>query len=223
MIDRKLILETLAKMQKYFGKILIADVIDIYLDHLEKMPEDKFKAASVKLLADFQPTSTVPFPLIRDFLEQAGLDGKSRSVNIVSIVRKKIESTGQYESVDFGDRFIHSVIQRYGGWQEMVLNNTDEWWSLHERNFIAAYDAAKRAGMEGPERLIGLHEAENKFNGIAPELFISRGLSPAVGGYAVTPGQKIEKPEPLKIDSPKTPYKDMTTKEKLKALAEVKP
>lgn len=181
--DRKIIYEVLGRFQEYFGKSLKPEIQALYIEHLEKIDEDKFKIASVKLLREFEPTSTKPFPLIKDFMEMIGLDGRTEAINIVSLVRNTIEKIGQYHSINFNNRALHSVIERYGGWVDMVNNNTDEWWSLHERNFITAYEAAKRSGLEGPEYLMGLLEIDNRMKGITPEKLLEEGKKLEMYGY----------------------------------------
>ena len=183
MTDKKIVLDTLGTIQKYFGKVLVDEVLEIYIERLAKLDEKDFKAASVRIMDGFSPTSTNPFPLIKDFLEAVGLDGRSRAVNIVSVVRHKIEELGQYESADFGDPALHSVIKRYGGWVEMVLNNTDQWWSLHERNFISAYESALKSGFGGPKRLKGLHEIDNSQAGFTPDILEAKGIKPRICGF----------------------------------------
>jgi len=164
MASERLILETLARMEKYYGRTLDPDVRLMYVDRLKSLEESSFKNAAVILIDSFQQTSTKPFPLIADFLSACGEDGRTRAINIVGAVRKACE-LGQYVSVDFGDRALHNVIMRYGGWLEIVNNDHDMWWSLHERNFIAAYESARSANIEGPAHLEGLVELENRKNG----------------------------------------------------------
>lgn len=183
MADSKTILEVLGKYQEFYGRDLSPEVQAIYVEHLSDMPDHLFKRTAVQLMREFQPTSTVPFPLVRDFLVAAGLDEETMAVNAVSLVRKRMESVGQYDSVSFDDLALHSVIDRYGGWVEMVNNNTDKWWSLHERNFIQAYKAARRAGTKGPERLLGLHEATNRNNGYDAQKISSMRVDPRICGF----------------------------------------
>lgn len=202
MISTGLITKILAKMQKYFGKYLEVDVLQIYIENLQKMKESDFKIACVRIMQEFCQTSVQPFPLIKDFLEMSGQDGRTRAVNVVAIVREAMEAKGQYESVDFQDQALHCVIQRYGGWPEMVNNNTDKWWSLHERNFIQAYESARRSGLPGPNRLLGVHEAENTMNGYTPERLIEMGIKPKTCGFGKnkTELKKIEN-EPRHISN----------------------
>jgi hypothetical protein len=220
MVEQKEIIVVLAKLQAYYGKELKPEIQQMYVEHLEKMEPQQFRAASVRMISEFNPSNTVPFPLIKNFLELAGMDSKTQAVNIITKLRAALEKMGQYPSVNLGDRFLHGVINRYGGWADMVMQNTDEWWSLHERNFITAYQAAKASGFTGPEYLIGVQEQTNRFDGFTPEKIIGleRGINPKDCGY-------LEDVKTKRIDAPKTSipekpksYKNMTLREKLKAL-----
>ena len=119
-------------------------------------------------MTDFTPTSTKPFPLIKDFLDFCGKDIKTEAINAVSIVKKTAERLGQYASVDFENMALHSVINRYGGWVEIVCWGEKE-WSLHERNFISAYEAAKKSNLPAVSHLPGLCEKENSLKGLTYE------------------------------------------------------
>ncbi len=174
---KQLILGTLANMQKYFGKKLEKDVLEIYLEGLKNLSEDDFKKAAVNIMHEFSPTSTKPFPLIADFLEACGVDDKTQAVNIITKLRRMMVRLGQYRSPIIEDEALKSVIERYGGWVEMVNNNYDEWWSLHERNFILAYESAKRTSMDG-EKPKGILEIDNTANGYTPEKLLEMGINP---------------------------------------------
>lgn len=161
MNEQQILFEALAKLEKYFGKTLDTEVKAMYVEHLERLPLDKFKAACVRIMADWSPTATKPFPLIADFLAYCGESQETQAVNVVGAVRRAAETLGQYPSVDFRDRALHAAVERYDGWPAIVVNGTDEWWTMHERNFITAYRSAKLAGVNGAAHLAGLHEIEN--------------------------------------------------------------
>ncbi len=217
-ITKAVFLMVFLKVQKYFGKVISDEIIEVYWDALNQMTENQFKKASIKIMSEFQPSTAIPFPLIKNFLEFAGLDGKTQAVNIITKLRAALEQMGQYPSVNLGDRFLHGVINRYGGWADMVNQNTDEWWSLHERNFITAYQAAKSSGFEGPEYLVGVHEQTNRHSGFTPERLIDDGINPKTCGYLIdVKTKRIDAPKTEEIKKPVS-YRNMTVREKLEAL-----
>jgi len=198
-MQKAIIFEVLGRFQEYFGKKLTPEMQATYIEHLENMNEDKFKLASINLIKSFEPTTAKPFPLIGDFLKACGEDLETKSINIVSLVRKKAEDA--YQSIDFGDRHLHSVIMRYGGWIELCNNNTDEWWSLHERNFINAYRSAVTADIQGPEYLQGILEIDNLQKGLTPDKLFEKGIEPCNCGFLPQTVQKylVNKKPNLKI------------------------
>jgi len=187
MANKRIIVEVLTKMQEYFGKTLKPDIIEIYIEHLAGMNEDKFKTASARIMLEFEQTSVKPFPLIRDFLLMSGEDIKSKAINVITAVKRAAENLGQYESVDFGDPALHSVIRRYGGWIEIVMWGEKD-WQLHERNFIEAYKSAVLSELK-ENYCKGLHEISNGLNGFD-----------RIGPYMVCnkTGKVLKEPEKIK-------------------------
>lgn len=166
MIDRAIFFKVMATVQQYFGKNLEQDVLDLYWNSLKQFTLEEFQTASTNIMQEFNPTSAKPFPLIRDFRAMCGKDGETRAVNIISLVKAAAKKYGQYESIDFDDLALHSVIERYGGWPDIVLWSEKD-WQFHERNFIAAYKAAQSAKMAGPYYVMGLVEIANRAAGEA--------------------------------------------------------
>lgn len=164
MVNRNDFFRVFATLQKYFGKVLSDDVLEIYWNHLKDLEENEFKKISIQIMNEFSSTSAKQFPLIADFLALCGKDSKTKAQNIVTVVKKTAEALGQYASVDFGDKALHSVIERYGGWADIVLWNEQD-WQFHERNFISAYEAADKSGFQGSDHCPGLCEIENRKNG----------------------------------------------------------
>lgn len=194
MLDNPTILTCLGKLEEFFGHQLSPDVRNMYVEHLRDLSEDDFKKSVVMVMREFKPTSARPFPLVADILEMCGQDSQSKAVNVVTMVKEAAEKYGQYRSMDFGDRAIHSVIKRYGGWEKVVFWGEKD-WQFHERNFIAAYKAAKAAGI-GPDHVAGLVEIDSKMNGydVKPPVLLTgqRTLSLAASQPANQPVARLE-------------------------------
>jgi len=163
MVDRKVIYECLGRLQEYFGKELKPEIQKMYIDRIEKLDLDKFKTAMVRIVDEYQPTATNPFPLIKDILEFCGESGQTKAINIIAVVKMACIKHGQYESVNFEDSALHSVIRRYGGWPEVVLW-TERDWGFREKSFIEAYKAA-HAESHNISHLPGLIEIERDKDG----------------------------------------------------------
>jgi hypothetical protein len=131
---------------------------------LQDMTQKQFDTACNALAQSFRPTYSNPFPSPADFRLAVGQDAETRARNIVSTVRKAIRAHGRYSSVDFGDRSLHVVIERYGGWPELCAW-TEEDWKFKETGFVKAYESAARAGEQGSKYMPGLQELENANKG----------------------------------------------------------
>jgi hypothetical protein len=150
-------------------------VKDMYWNMLKDLSDDQFKQASTTIMQMWHPTSTVPFPLVSDLREAAGLSGHSASVHAIQTVKGAIIKAGPYDSVSFNDRALHAVIERFGGWVA-ICNFSDDDWNINERRLIESYESAVQFGDNGPVHLMGIFEAENTVKGFIkyvpkPKLF----------------------------------------------------
>jgi len=162
MLNKEMFLGAMLKLQKYFGKDLEPSILDMYWDRLKTLPENAFKIGMVNCIDKYDQTSAKPFPLIKDILELCGESGETQAINVVALVKKTAIKYGQYESIDFGDSALHSTINRYGGWPEIVLWG-EETWKFNEKKFIAAYKAAQTIENK-MSHLPGLLENDRKDN-----------------------------------------------------------
>jgi Domain of unknown function (DUF6475) len=153
-------LASIIMMQEYFGKKLSDQVIDLYWSNLKRISVEQFKAALENIMSTFHPSSTVPFPLVSDFMESLGLSGESRAHAAIVAVKNAAEKIGSYSSVDFGDPALHAVINRFGGWPEIANWANHGKWEFQEKNFMRAYIAAYESGEKaGP--VMGHFEIDN--------------------------------------------------------------
>lgn len=163
MIDKVKFTGCMAGLQAYFGKILTDEVLEMYWDSIKNLDEIDFVRAVANLKNNFITTSACPFPLIAHFLESCGRAPDQQAQNVITKLRNAIREHGKYNTINFGNGALHTVIVRYGGWPA-ICTWSDKDWQLNERNFIAAYKAAMAYGdTSGP--VIGITEAENKLTG----------------------------------------------------------
>lgn len=188
-MHRNEITECLSTLQDYLGHTLKPTVIKLYVDALSSLEDGILKSAMVNIIKEFKSTSAQPFPLIATILELVGQDGNTKAINAVTAV-KRMSFKGQYVSVDFKDRTLHAIIDRFGGWQEVCLwTNKD--WQLNERNFINAYKSALSAGVKGAKYCMGLLEEENRYNGYTPEKLKLQGRDLKPFGYIVEDDKEL--------------------------------
>jgi hypothetical protein len=165
-MDSKTFTLHMAYLQKMYGHILDDGIRAMYWNQMKDWDAEKFQAAVKRIAETFIPSRQLPFPLLPHFLQAVGEDEESKGRVLVQRIREAVQRFGRIESVSFGDRALHSVIQSVGGWDK-VCNWNDETWRFKESSFIKSYVAAARAGEEGPEYLPGSAERHNMMNGFA--------------------------------------------------------
>lgn len=168
-MDKKLFIESIAYLERMYGKKLDEVVIRGYWNRFNGWDDDKWKLATARITDTFKPSSQVPFPVMAHFVEAAGDDTKTRARAVMGWVIQAVTQIGSYQSIDFGDKCLHSVIERYGGWPTMCSWSSDD-WRMKETAFVAAYEAAVSCGDTGPDHLIGLVEKNNLHGGYAQYL-----------------------------------------------------
>jgi len=176
------IVSCLGILQDYLGYELKSSVVEIYVNSLKGLDDGMFKSALMKIINEFKPTSVQPFPLISTILELLGQDGHTRAVNAVTAVKNMALLEGSENSVDFGDRTLHAIIDRFGGW-EIVAHWISKDWQLNERNFINAYQAALSSGIKGNSYCMGSSERTSRANGYPPERLLEMGIDPKKSGF----------------------------------------
>jgi len=66
-MDFNLFKEKMVFLQSYFGKSLTTEIFWVYWNMLKTVESTVFNSACSELIKTFSPTSTVPFPLIKNF------------------------------------------------------------------------------------------------------------------------------------------------------------
>lgn len=183
-MNENIFTQTMAMLQAYFGVKLENRVQTMYWNILQDMSDEQFKQAVTGILKSWHPTSTVPFPLVVDFRDAAGLSGKASAIHAIQILKEAIIKAGPYNSVSFNDKALHVTIQRYGGWAAICYWGDQE-WNINERRLIEAYEAAVEFGDSGPDHLAGIEEIEN-----TSREYLKYVPKPLV--YNLHPGKQIE-------------------------------
>ena len=145
-MNRDTFLLAIMMLQNYFGKELKREIVEIYWNCLKRFSDDIFSRGVDSLVKNFHPTSTVPFPLIADFLSAMGISGENRAHAAVAAVKRAAEIVGAYKTPNFGDPALHATINRFGGWPEIAHWANHGKWDFQEKNFMRAYEAALECG-----------------------------------------------------------------------------
>ena len=150
-------------LQNYYDHQLSNERYSIYWDNLKEISDNEFLLTVNNIInnSDFEPTTKKPFPLLKDFHNNSK-GGINRAISVIGHVRRAINVFGRYQSVNFGDKAIHAMIEHYGGWVELCSWAMNE-WLIKEKQMIETYLAAKKSG-EGSDYVAGLHEITNNDN-----------------------------------------------------------
>jgi hypothetical protein len=149
----------IAFMAKIFGHKIDDDILRVYWNIFKTWPDEKFCHTCTNMIKNFIPTSAVPFPLPAHILQASNESGEHRARSAVRAVIEAGKRIGSYKSVSFGDPALHATIERFGGWPEICLWDTDK-WNYNEKSFIGCYQSAIQDGT-GPDHCIGTCEYEN--------------------------------------------------------------
>lgn len=133
----------------------------LYLSILKDIPDQDFEYGVKNLVTNYEYDK---FPKPATILKYCGRDNETLAQVAINKLKKGIVKIGQYQSVDLGDRTLHAVIERFGGWEEMC-NMSPRDFGFKEKAMIQAYIAAKSSGILGPEYLPGYSEKHNALMG----------------------------------------------------------
>jgi hypothetical protein len=146
-------------LEATYGKVS-TDKQDLYFELLQEIPGEVFEAGVKKLVLNYE-YPTFPTPAI--IAKYCGMDQDSKAHNAMLVLKDAVRSVGVYQSVDLGDRALHAVVDRFGGWKE-VCSWPDSDWSYREKMMMQAYKSAEAVGY-GPIYLVGIHEESNRMHG----------------------------------------------------------
>ena len=155
-------------LQATFGKQK-PELLKAHAEILKDLDDETLLRATKGILKNFTPTAACTFPAPAHFFEYSGNDNSSNAQELIGMVRKSVRTCGAYMSMDFGSPALHSVIDRWGGW-EKICDWGQEEWDINEGRFRVALESAINSGDIGPERLKGIHEKENGY--LLPAYFI---------------------------------------------------
>jgi len=156
-------IKALAVLGEVFNETVSDVRIEAYFAVLRDHPIEAVTAACQTAL---KRCKFFPRPAeLREFMEGSTED---RAALAWAAVMRAIVEVGCYESVDFGDRAIHGVIEAMGGWaaEAWQLERLDARdLGFREAEFRRLYRALSLRPESGPARLVGIHEAENRLTG----------------------------------------------------------
>lgn len=154
--DRKKFIEIMAGMQESFtpDKAVKPEKVEIYWEMFKDWRLDAFRNACMHVVR----TKTInTFPLVAEIINAR----HGGSVALMAWVQSRaaVGKYGCYQSVQFPDRVIHSVIEAMGGWIAFCdCPDKDRPW--RQKEFERLYAVMQDKGKH-PEYVVGIHEINN--------------------------------------------------------------
>lgn len=168
-MDRQQNLQRIASallgLGEIYDKQLSETMIELYVKALDGLTASQIEQAATKAIATCK---WFPKPVeLRELAggtEQASLDDLAEVQADIAI--DAIDRVGPYRSITFEDPITTAVIrQRFGGWENWCCQPPGELkWS--RKDFVKAYLAYARSGIQSHGALAGIAEAKNVFHGI---------------------------------------------------------
>ena len=126
----------------------------LYWKVLEPFTDEQCEAAFKEIIY-----SNKFFPKPADFTEILRGKKSDQAIDAWLLVLGAIKKIGNYESVEFSDQVIHSVLQVMGGWDQLAstLEVDEEKWK--QKEFERIYQVMERRG-DHPKYLPGTHEMQ---------------------------------------------------------------
>ena len=167
MTDEVKFKEYMAVLGEIHGKEISTMISDVYWKVLEPFDDEDCVNVFKKIILELKF-----FPKPVDFLVRLQGDQSEMAMEAWLKVVEAIRRYGNYQSVSFDDRVIHSCIEAMGGWPKLceVLEDDLKW---REKEFLRLYPIMKRRGKH-PAYLIGLHETENANSGFEVEAEVAK-------------------------------------------------
>lgn len=99
------------------------------------------------------------FPKPAEIIQAIEGDGNEKTILAWGKLDRAVRQIGSYQSVQFDDPVIHSVVKFLGGWEKICQVTEDE-WKWKQKEFERLYLIMAKRGNH-PEYLIGITEWQN--------------------------------------------------------------
>jgi len=186
--DLKRFLNAMAAMEQNFFTECSEEKTKLYFNMLSDLSIEEFEAAVYKIINESLYRSFPTIGMIRQALYGSIEDQATIAWYKVIVAMKTL---GAYESIEFDDAVIHSVIEFLGGWPKLCRTTEDE-MKWKEKEFVNLYKVL-RGRQKHPQYTKGLIELSNRERGF--EQFISSPKPLLLKGFT---GQSVARRRALK-------------------------
>jgi len=160
MENKKKFAEMMEACGVVFDRQITEPLADIYWSVLKKHTDEEIQEAFTKAIH-----ACKFFPKPAELLEFIEGSPEDRIAIAYIQLRKACESIGAYESVIFSDPGLETIIEAWGGWEEVCHLPLEE-WQYRQKQFRDLYRVSMDIKRE-PKKFTGRHEYVNRLNGYA--------------------------------------------------------
>lgn len=133
---------------------------EVYFKGLEDMPIEAVEASAWHLI---RTRKTASFPKVGEIREARQGNIEDQAIIAVDRIDHAIRTVGNYQSVQFDDPLIHSVVQALGGWIRLGQVSEEE-WKWMRKDAVRLYRAFAADGERTPDKtLVGIIEQANQY------------------------------------------------------------
>ena len=154
--DKQKFMEVIVGAAEIIGKLLSKVALKLYWNALNNYDLKSVVVAVEECIKNPDTGQFMPKPA--DIIKQIDGGTEDRALIAWTKFERAIRSVGTYDSVVFDDHKIHIVAQDMGGWIKFGKVMEDEMPFL-KNEFVKRYRGT-REGMEFPNKLVGLIEAD---------------------------------------------------------------
>lgn len=148
--------------EEYTPGKLVSDLKgELWFEELKQYTIEKIEQ-SIKKIIRTRTLST--YPKVSEIIREIEGSSEDKSLTAWLKVKESIARVGAYQSVQFDDPVIHSVINDLGGWPKVceVLEDDLKWM---QKDFERIYQLCSKQ-QNHPQKAIGISETDNGGHGI---------------------------------------------------------
>lgn len=183
MTDRKWFVNFLTALGALFDKQLGRQVIEFYWRALEPYDDETVKIGIERAARELKW-----FPKPADIIELIEGSSDDKAALAWAKVNTALSRIGSWDSVEFDDHTIHTVIDLMGGWTDLCEKTTKE-IGFMEKDFKRLWHSFQRRKADHPPYLIGQTEAMNWNAGYLDSIPVPVKIGIREGQLSITHGK----------------------------------
>jgi hypothetical protein len=162
MLDKRVFIQGITMLCEVWGRTQSKLLFEAYYLAVQDMAGDAFERAIQGIISD---RTLLKMPLPAEIGHYGRASAGDAALLAYDYLIRAVREQGAYKSVTFEDKTIHACVVAMGGWQR-ICDTTIEEWKWLQKDFLKLYQAFNNQHVNGPERLVGIHEQTNAVKGV---------------------------------------------------------